>query len=142
MPSLVVPEFAVSDWVKSRNFYCEILGFKCLYERPEDGFCYLSLNGAEIMIDQIGQGRTFDNGHLPTEYPFGRGLNVQIQVDEITPLTDASTTAAIALYLDVEEKWYRKGDVEVGNRQFVVADPDSYLLRFFQDLGSKRLEPA
>ena len=135
MPSLVVPEFAVTDWLKSRNFYCEILGFKCLYERPEDGFCYLSLNGAEIMIDQIGEGRTFDDGHLPVKYPFGQGLNVQIQVDEIKPLTDALADANIPLYLAVEDKCYRKGDFEVGNRQFVVADPDGYLLRFFQVLG-------
>ena len=95
MPSLVVPEFAVTDWLKSRSFYCEILGFKCLYERPEDGFCYLSLNGAEIMIDQIGEGRTFDDGHLPEKYPFGKGLNVQIQVDEIKPLIDGLADAKI-----------------------------------------------
>jgi catechol 2,3-dioxygenase-like lactoylglutathione lyase family enzyme len=135
MPSLVVPEFAVTDWRKSRNFYCEILGFKCLYERPEDGFCYLSVNGAEIMIDQIGEGRTFDDGHLPVKYPFGQGLNVQIQVDEIKPLTDALADANILLYLAVEDKWYRKDVLEVGHRQFVVADLDGYLLRFFQVLG-------
>jgi catechol 2,3-dioxygenase-like lactoylglutathione lyase family enzyme len=136
MPCLIVPEFAVSDWVRSRSFYCDILGFDCLYERPEEGFCYLSLNGAELMIDQIGQGRTFDDGHLPTNYPFGKGLNVQIQVAEIAPLTKALAAAKVPLYLDVEDKWYRKGDTAVGNRQFVVADPDGYLLRFFQPLGA------
>jgi len=51
------------------------------------------------MIDQIGTGRTFDDGHLPTKYTFGKG----------------------------EEK--------LGNRQFVVADPDGYLLRSYQSLG-------
>jgi len=89
------------------------------------------------MIDQIGEGRTFDDGHLPTEYPFGKGLNVQIQVEEIAPLTKALAAAEIPLYLEVEDKWYRKDDYEVGNRQFVVADPDGYLLRFFQPLGGK-----
>ncbi|AKS45793.1 Catechol 2,3-dioxygenase [Octadecabacter temperatus] len=137
MPSLVVPEFAVSDWVKSRTFYCEILGFACLYDRPEEGFSYLSLDGAELMIDQIGEGRTFDDGHLPTQYPFGRGLNVQIQVEDIAPITNALAAAKVPLYLEVEDKWYRKDDCDVGNRQFVVADPDGYLLRFFQPLGSK-----
>ena len=58
MPSVLVPELAVSDWLQSRRFYCGILGFDCLYERPEEGFCYLSLNGAELMLDQIGEGRT------------------------------------------------------------------------------------
>lgn len=56
MPNLVVPEFGVSDWRASRRFYCDVLGFACLYERPEDGFSYLSLDGAELMIDQIGIG--------------------------------------------------------------------------------------
>ncbi|WP_217351229.1 hypothetical protein [Thalassospira marina] len=43
----------------------------------------------------------------------------------------------IALYLEPEDKWYRIGDVESGNRQFVVADPDGYLLRFFEELGER-----
>jgi len=30
----------------------------------------------------------------------------------------------------------------VGNRQFVVPDPDGYLLRFFQDLGERPIETA
>ena len=43
MNSTLVPEFAVSDWRKSKHFYCEVLGFECDYERPEEGFCYLRL---------------------------------------------------------------------------------------------------
>ena len=39
--------------------------------------------------------------------------------------------------LDLEEKWYRMIDKEVGNKQFVVSDPDGYLLRFFEDLGER-----
>lgn len=38
-----------------------------------------------------------------------------------------------------EDRWYREGDTELGNRQFVVADPDGYLLRFFTDLGQRPL---
>ncbi len=45
--------------------------------------------------------------------------------------------AGYPLYLPLEEKWYRKGETEVGNRQFVVADPDGYLLRFYEDLGTR-----
>ena len=89
------------------------------------------------MIDQIGTGRTFDEGHLPTTYPFGKGLNVQIEVKEIDPIISALETAGISLYLAVEDKWYSKGEEELGNRQFVVADPDGYLLRFYQTLGSR-----
>jgi catechol 2,3-dioxygenase-like lactoylglutathione lyase family enzyme len=132
---VLVPEFAVSDWRASRSFYCEILGFECVYERPEEGFCYLNLGGAELMIDQIGEGRTFENGHLPQSYPFGKGLNVQIEVPSVEPLIGALSDANISLYLPLEERWYRKDGGEVGNRQFVVTDPDGYLLRFFEALG-------
>ncbi|MCX8281510.1 VOC family protein [Phyllobacterium sp. 0TCS1.6C] len=136
MSNALVPEFAVSDWRKSKAFYCDVLGFTCLYERAEEGFCYLALGEAEIMIDQIGQGRTFDDGHLPESYPFGRGLNVQIRVDGINGMMEALRRHNFALYLAPEEKWYRVDEVEFGHRQFIVADPDGYLLRFYEELGT------
>lgn len=70
MANALIPEFAVTDWRKSKQFYCGILGFACVYEHREEGFCFLSLEGAELMIDQIGAGRSFDDGHLPKRYPF------------------------------------------------------------------------
>jgi hypothetical protein len=39
--------------------------------------------------------------------------------------------------LDLEDRWYDRDSLSFGNRQFVVQDPDGYLLRFFQDLGSR-----
>lgn len=137
MANALVPEFAVTNWIVSKNFYCDILGFTCRYERQDEGFCYLCLGNAELMIDQIGTGRTFDDGHLPSVYPFGKGVNIQIQVEDIRPLTSALKTAGISLYLALEDKWYGKGDTEMGNRQFIVADPDGYLLRFYQPLGTR-----
>lgn len=142
MANALVPEFAVKDWQRSRHFYCDILGFTCEYERPEDGFSYLSVEGAELMIDQIGIGRTFDGGHLPDAYPFGRGLNVQIQVSSVTSLLERLEAEKHPLFLPLEDRWYRVGDVEAGNRQFVVADPDGYLLRFFQDLGERPVKQS
>lgn len=131
----LVPELAVSDCAKSLDFYCRLLGFSRVYERPEEGFAYIALGQAQIMLDQMGPGRTFDNGYAPKDYPFGRGLNLQIEVDKIEPLLDALAAAGHPLFLPPEDKWYRRGSLESGNHQFVVADPDGYLLRFFQDLG-------
>ncbi|WP_071797259.1 bleomycin resistance protein [Natronohydrobacter thiooxidans] len=138
MANALVPEFAVTDWRRSKRFYCEILGFSCVYERPEEGFCFLSRDGAELMLDQIGAGRSFDDGHLPERYPFGKGLNVQIRVACLEPLLAGLEAARYPLYLPTEDRWYRVGEAEVGHRQFVVADPDGYLLRFYQDLGEHR----
>lgn len=140
MSNALVPEFAVSDWHRSKFFYCGILGFDCLYERPEEGFCYLRMGQAELMIDQIGQGRSFDDGHLPDSRPFGKGVNIQIRIPAVEPLVAALALNAYPLFLPVEEKWYRIRTEETGNRQFVVADPDGYLLRFFQDLGLRPLK--
>ena len=33
------------------------------------------------------------------------------------------------IFVEPEEKWYRAGDIEIGVRQFLVQDPDGYLLR-------------
>lgn len=138
----LVPEFAVSDWRRSRAFYVGVLGFAVRYERPEEGFCCLALGAAELMIDQIGLGRTFGDGHLPTEPPFGRGLNLQIAVEAIDPLLAALAAAGVPLYLPPEERWYRRDKTEVGVRQFVVADPDGYLLRFAEPRGERAAAPA
>jgi hypothetical protein len=41
------------------------------------------------------------------------------------------------IFLPMEERWYRRDAQEVGNRQFVVMDPDGYLLRIIGDLGTR-----
>jgi hypothetical protein len=64
-------------------------------------------------------------------------VNLQIRVSSIEALIDALKRHDVALFLPLEERWYRKGDQELGNWQFVVADPDGYLLRFYQDLGGR-----
>ena len=134
---LLIPELAVIDCGQSLQFYCDILGFEILYQRPEQGFARLVLFGAELMIDQINIGRTFGIDEEPLAYPFGRGLNLQITVPAVAPMLDALEAAGIAIYLPLEEKWYRSGDDEIGQRQFVVPDPDGYLLRFSESLGTR-----
>ncbi len=136
----LVPELAVSDWRASRRFYCGILGFHCHYERPEEGFCHLGLGEAALMIDQIGLGRTFGDGLAPAARPFGKGVNLQIRVPRIQPLVTALSATGTPLHLPPEDRWYRRRDDEVGHRQFVVADPDGYLLRFVETLGARPLK--
>ena len=137
MAGALVPELAVRDCRRSLAFYCDVLGFELRYRREEEGFAYLALGEAELMIDQIGLGRTFDDGHAPDRYPFGRGINLQIRVPAVAPLLEALAHVGVPLFLEPEDRWYRRDAVELGNRQFVVADPDGYLLRFFEDLGER-----
>ena len=133
----LVPELAVSDWRASFDFYCRLLGFSVAYDRPEEGFAFLVIGEAQLMIDQIGVGRDFDNA--PRERPFGRGLNLQIEVPALDPILARLQEAGVTLFLESEERWYRSGQRELGQRQFVVADPDGYLLRLCEGLGDRPL---
>lgn len=133
----LVPELAVSDWQKSRAFYCDLIGFHVVYERPEEGFTYLALGDAQLMIDQIGATRTFVTDNAALEFPLGRGMNLQLAVPSLQPILSRLERSSIDLVMPLEEKWYRRGTVEVGNRQFIVADPDGYLIRPFESLGER-----
>jgi catechol 2,3-dioxygenase-like lactoylglutathione lyase family enzyme len=142
MENALIPELSVSDWQKSRAFYRELIGFEIDYERPEEGFSMLRLGTAQLMIDQIGIGRDFDHPDAVRDYPFGRGVNLQIRVPSVAAILARLEAAGVPLYLALEETWYRRDDHQVGNRQFVVADPDGYLLRLFEDLGARPFTPA
>ena len=133
----LVPELSIIDFKKSLDFYTRILGFSIEYQRAEEGFAFLSLGDAQIMIDQIGESRTWQTGEM--KHPLGQGINFQIRVDSIDEIISSLKRENIQLFLDAEEKWYRKNDRQVGNKQFLVQDPDGYLLRFFEDLGEKPL---
>jgi Glyoxalase/Bleomycin resistance protein/Dioxygenase superfamily len=75
----LVPELDVTDLDASLKFWCGMLGFKVAYDRPAAKFAYLERAGAQIMLCQI-------NGEWLTgklEAPFGRGINFQIEVDNL-----------------------------------------------------------
>lgn len=132
----LVPELDVADLKASLNVYVRIFGFRVLAERPEEGFAYLDLEGAHLMLEEVsGPGRRFRTA--PLERPYGRGVNLQIRVANVDALYEKVKHAGLAVIAPMEERWYRQGAVERGNRQFVVADIDGYLLRFFSDLGPR-----
>src|ERR1700758_3595505 len=66
----LVPELLVSDIAKSLRFWRDVCGFTVLFDRPDEGFAYLDLQGAQIMLDEIGKTRDWVTG--PLESPFGR----------------------------------------------------------------------
>ncbi len=137
----IVPELYCSDFPRSLHFYTEILGFSVRYVRQEERFAYLDLAGAALMIEQtVEDARTLVAGDM--DYPFGRGINLQISIDDVDALYARAQAAGSRIFLPLEERWYRRHADEVGNRQFVVMDPDGYLLRFAQDLGARPMKVA
>ncbi|MCC6953999.1 MAG: VOC family protein [Deltaproteobacteria bacterium] len=129
----LIPELAVSDFVISLDFYVRVLGFRVEYERPERPFAFLSYGRSQLMIELYNG--TWSTG-VP-EYPFGRGMNLSIETDELDPLVARLRENAIPLMVEPEECWYRQNDVLNGERHILVQDPDGYALRFMQPLGTR-----
>ena len=69
--------------------------------------------------------------------PYGRGINLQMAVDCPAPILEALRGANWQLYEQPNNAWYRAGDLERGQCEFLVQDPDGYLLRFIKDLGTR-----
>ncbi len=131
----LVPELLVSDRARSLAFYTGVLGFR-LYGRDEEGFAFLDLDGAQVMIEEIDPARrNWVAG--PLEPPYGRGMNLQIACADAVLLRDRAVAAGHPPFLPLEEKWYRRDEVAIGVRQFIVQDPDGYLLRLSQDIGTR-----
>jgi catechol 2,3-dioxygenase-like lactoylglutathione lyase family enzyme len=129
----LVPELTCADFGRSLAFYVNVLGFRIAYDRPEDGFAYLQLGAAQLMLEQ--ESEAWRTG--PAEHPYGRGLNLQIVVNDADALRESVERFGYPLFRPMEEKWYRAGDRLFGVRQFLVQDPDGYLLRFAQDIGER-----
>lgn len=132
----LIPELYCADFARSLDFYTKVAGFAVRYARPEERFAFLEREGAQLMIEQpMDPVRTWRTGAM--EHPYGRGVNFQIRVSDVAALYARCIAFGARIFLVLEERWYRRDDELTGNRQFVVQDPDGYLLRFFQDLGMK-----
>lgn len=132
----LVPELLVMNLADSLEFWCRLCGFEVLYDRPDERFAYVACGRLHLMLEQYGAGRNWLAGDL--ERPFGRGINLQMSVLDLGPILSRLAVAAWPLFMRPETKWYRvsRSD-EAGVRQFVVADPDGYLVRFQSSVGRR-----
>lgn len=138
----MTPELACSNINMSLSFYIETLGFKIQYQREEEGFAMLERQGARIMLDEIKKGALAGIGRIwlsgPLEKPFGRGINLEIQTVKVNELYTRVQKTDAKIFLPIEDKWYRINQIEICNRQFIVLDPDGYMLRFSECLGERQ----
>jgi catechol 2,3-dioxygenase-like lactoylglutathione lyase family enzyme len=135
----LVPELLCSDLEASLDFYVNIIGFRVLYDRPENRFAYLEMDGVEMMLDETPE-ISSDEGDWWTARatkPYGRGVNFQIEVIDVQAIHGRLELVNWPLFRPMEDQWYRAGEGKVGNREFLVQDPDGYLLRFFTSLGDR-----
>lgn len=131
----LVPELSVKDLNRSLEFYIGLLQFNLDYQRVEDKFAMISIDDCQIMIEEM-------NGHWQTGeliYPFGRGVNFQMIVKNNRAIYERLVMKNVPIMVDMKENWYRANTTLVGQKEFLVADPDGYLLRFVERLGEREL---
>ncbi len=140
----LVPELMVSDLQKSLGFYVGVLQFNIFNQRPDEGFAEIEKDGSHIMLDQttgfdavpakdFATSRSWRTADMV--YPFGRGMNLEMNVKDVDSLYAALNQASYPISMPIEERWYKVNAVKVGVRQFLVQDPDGFLLRFSMRIG-------
>jgi catechol 2,3-dioxygenase-like lactoylglutathione lyase family enzyme len=130
----MVPELIVTDLDQSLPFYVELLGFTLAFRCDSPRFAYLDYDSAQLMLEELHD-EAWMTGEL--QRPFGRGINLQIEVAHVQPMYNRLVAASVPLFRDLTESWYGVGEVEEGQREFLVQDPDGYLLRFCETLGTR-----
>lgn len=121
----LIPELSVTNIDKSKEFYLT-LGFKIMYERKEDKFVFLELEGNQLMIEEIND--NWNTGEL--EYPFGRGINISMTVSDIDNYYQDLVNKNISFFKDIMTNEYDVNGKTYLDKEFLIQDPDGYLLRF------------
>jgi len=122
----LIPELSVFDIFQTKNFY-EELGFKIEYERQEEKFVFMSFQDSQFMFEQIHD-EGWNTGELI--YPLGRGINFSIAVDDIENLYTLVKSKKLEIYKKLTKSVYLVNGIEKIQMEFLIQDPNGYLLRF------------
>ncbi|WP_237448837.1 VOC family protein [Pantoea sp. Seng] len=125
----MVPELTVTDFTASLHFYTDVMGFQIMVRRSDPEFAYINLGEAQLMLEQF-HAEGWNTAELVK--PLGRGVNFQIEVDDIECVLARVSKHGVPLYRDLRESTYQIGETTACQREFLVQDPDGYLLRFSQ----------
>jgi catechol 2,3-dioxygenase-like lactoylglutathione lyase family enzyme len=140
----IVPELYVTDLARSLRFYLDGLGFEIAYERPETRFVAINLAGSLVMLEETtvrspAPDGEFEAGEWRTadlEFPYGRGVSFQVNVADVVATHARIVDAGYTVKVGLHERAYRVGESAIRLRQFLVMDPDGYLIRPAQPLSS------
>ena len=121
----LIPELSVTNILTSTKFYV-LLGFKVKYERKENKFVFLEYENNQIMIEEINN--NWSVGKL--SYPFGNGINLSMEVSDIDALYQKVKKLDIPIFRELKVSEYKADDEVYQDKEFLIQDPDGYLLRF------------
>ncbi len=130
----LIPELRVFDLTKSIDFYTKTLGFKIEYSRSD--FAMIALDKCQIMLQQLSLPSGPDSWNVTDDmtYPLGRGINFQIILPDISEIYFSLKKQKIEIFKDLMVNDYQENDINNHVLEFLVQDPDGYLLRFQQDI--------
>lgn len=129
-------ELMVSDFSRSLAFWTGVLGFGTAFTRPAQKLaCLEHPDGAQVMIYE--RDGDWETGAL--EPPYGRGVIVQVYVADVKVIAGRVVQAGLPFYVPPREKWRDWGDRLGGQREFLVQDPDGYLLMVAERIGERAL---
>ena len=121
----LIPELSVTNILTSTKFYV-LLGFNVKYERKENKFVFLEYENNQIMIEEVNNNWSF--GKL--SYPFGNGINLSMEVSDIDALYQKVKKLDIPIFRELKVSEYKVDDEVYQDKEFLIQDPDGYLLRF------------
>ena len=121
----LIPELSVTNILTSTKFYV-LLGFNVKYEKKENKFVFLEYENNQIMIEEINN--NWSVGEL--SYPFGNGINLSMEVSDIDALYQKVKKLDIPIFRKLKVSEYKVDDEVYQDKEFLIQDPDGYLLRF------------
>ena len=126
----VAPEFFVRDVDLSIAFYVEQLGFTLVRAEPEGdgrhGFAVLSRGEAEFLFVHESALGPVNRAALP--YPRAAGVDIRLMVDDADAVYASVRERGVSVVLPLKDQPY-------GLRDFTVADPDGFRIRFAQRIA-------
>ncbi len=132
----LVAEMMVQDFAASYAWWTGMLGFEPVFQRPAQKLAMLQNgDGAQVMVYQ--RDGDWETGAM--EQPFGRGAVLQVFVADVTAAHAVFAAAGHPFYVALREKWRDWGDCLGGQREFLVQDPDGYLVMVAEHIGVKPL---
>ena len=105
--------------------YWEILPINECDKHPYSPVSYYALEEDYISLDKLKEEKLIQNA--------------ETRENKDRVIYDNFKDSGYEISFDIEENWYRQDGKLLGNKEFLIQDPDGYLLRFFQDLGEKNI---
>ena len=119
----VAPEFFVSDVGAAIQFYTDKLGFRLVRLEPEGTpgptsvFAVVDLGEAQILLANES---LYAGEHLRER---GAGVDIRIMVPDVDAIYQRCHENSVAIVHDIADRYY-------GLRDFIIADPNGFRLRF------------